>query len=597
MDILRSIQIWDSVSIDVVSVKHRLLLAQSSAEFFESSAFFFCLGKSGSVLVEETPYRFNGHLLMHVPPDQRVIIDSGSGEAEVFCLEYRATILPEISSGLMSSYMERNPFHELQVVRCADPGNFYDLFEKLADGYSSRDPTARISLKASFYALIHRLYAELLSGKTVQQKMDCGDYVLRYLQGHFAEPVSIQNLADRLQISRSTLTGRFRKKHGVSPTAYLMQRRLEAAAEMLSETPYSVDEIAQRCGLRDTSYLSRVFKRQYGVSPGAYRRASGNMAKYQAQYYAGVRPGLSDEGENLIRVENMGRIHRYYGMLGRIVCLDYCAAEICAALGIADRMTGIASAEESLLDCREEYRPQLGKIPFLSGRSLEVNVPSFEAVCACRPDMVIGTGYSFQRSGVAPAEMFEEKGIHVYAMTATFSVGCGFDSVYRDIRNIAGIFGRQRTAEKLIDRMRRDEEMLEQLRDRQPEQVRVFVYDSSAQEKALTCARTLEDHMIRAAGGVNVFGDRSGLFLPVSWEEVTQADPQVIIVHYFHDLEDGRQKLSFLKQQPAVMDTDAGKNGRFLSVGIKRVFPGLDCTETALRFSSAFHGSSALFEQ
>ena len=62
-------------------------------------------------------------------------------------------------------------------------------------------------------------------------------------------------------------------------------------------------------------------------------------------------------------------------------------------------------------------------------------------------------------------------------------------------------------------------------------------------------------------------------------------------------LEDGRQKLSFLKQQPAVMDTDAGKNGRFLSVGIKRVFPGLDCTETALRFSAAFHGPSALFEQ
>ena len=102
---------------------------------------------------------------MHVPPDQRVIIDSGSGEAEVFYLEYRATILPEISSGLMSSYLERNPFHELQVVRCADPGNFYDLFEKLADGFNSKNQTARISLKASFYALIHRLYTDRESEK------------------------------------------------------------------------------------------------------------------------------------------------------------------------------------------------------------------------------------------------------------------------------------------------------------------------------------------------------------------------------------------------------------------------------------------------
>lgn len=82
MDELRDLQIWDSVSVSVVGMKHRLLLAQSAAELFESSSFLFCMGKNGAVLIDELPYRFSGHLLMHVPPDKTVIIDSGSGETE-----------------------------------------------------------------------------------------------------------------------------------------------------------------------------------------------------------------------------------------------------------------------------------------------------------------------------------------------------------------------------------------------------------------------------------------------------------------------------------------------------------------------------------
>ena len=81
MDEPGDLQIWDPVSVSVVGMRHRLLLAQSAAELFESSSFIFCMGKSGEVLIDGLPYRFSGHLLMHVPPDKTVIIDPTSRRA------------------------------------------------------------------------------------------------------------------------------------------------------------------------------------------------------------------------------------------------------------------------------------------------------------------------------------------------------------------------------------------------------------------------------------------------------------------------------------------------------------------------------------
>ena len=588
MDINTELQIWEASSVEVVNVHHRLLLARSLTERFECNSFIFVLGKSGTMQTEDVPYRIAGNALVQLPADKTLILDSGEGELEFFCLEYRAEPLPDTGQSLLTAMLRDNPFRKCRVVHTADPGFFAERFTWLADNFRDKEPLTGIGQKAVFYAILQRLFSEIIAEGGMTQKPDSTQYALKYMQKHFSEPVSIGKLAAYLQISRQTLTENFKQKQGIGPSEYLMRLRLDAAAFELAESSLSIEEIAASCGLRDKSYLSRVFKKKYGVSPGAFRKASAGTVKYSGRFYNGIRPGREEPG--FVRIENMGRVHRYYGIPGRIVCLDYAAAELCAALGIADRMTGVASSEESLLDCRKEYRSQLGKVPFLPGKSADLNVPTFEEVCSCRPDMVIGTGYSFRKyNGVADPEDFESRGIHIYAMTATFTPGCGFDSVYADIRNIGEIFARKAKAEELIRRMRQEEEMLSKLREQGQDPVRVFVFDASVEDQAFTCGRTLENHMITAAGGENIFGDRAGLFFPVSWEEVGELNPQIIIVHSFHAAEDGRQKISLLKQIPEIAQTEAVQNGRFLITGIKKIFPSIDCTETALRFARRFH--------
>ena len=119
--------------------------------------------------------------------------------------------------------------------------------------------------------------------------------------------------------------------------------------------------------------------------------------------------------------------------------------------------------------------------------------------------------------------------------------------------------------------------------------VRIFVFDSSASDKAITCGQSLENHIILSAGGANVFGDREGQFVTVDWQEVREADPQIILVHCFHTRQDGLQKTAYLKQIPEIAGTQAMQCNQIHLIGIKKVFPSLDNLKTAKHLFEIFH--------
>jgi len=70
------------------------------------------------------------------------------------------------------------------------------------------------------------------------------------------------------------LTTCFRNELGVTPIAYLNRYRVSQAKRLLTETNKSVTEIAMEVGFSDSGYFSRVFRRETGRSPEAFRRAS-----------------------------------------------------------------------------------------------------------------------------------------------------------------------------------------------------------------------------------------------------------------------------------------------------------------------------------
>ena len=588
MDYSAEMMIWDSTIIKIINMKHGLLIGQEITVLYENSAFIYAIGNSGNITLDGKTYPIKSNCLLHIGPDHPVTVCAENEEIEYYIVVYQADLPPDAGRMLLRESLQINPFQKTYLLQIAKPLSLSAQLVSMVNEWHEKTPLAQLRIKQSFYAIVCSMYLELTSGQSGSMTFDQFDYIYRYLQQNYDQNISIQALADSLGMARSTIHKLFKDKIGLSPQQFLMQLRLDAVCRLLENSQATIDEIAAQAGLRDKSYLTRVFKEKYGITPGAYRKAH-ITKKTQSAQNVRIPPQIKNENDEYISIENMGRIHRYFEVPKRIVCLDYAAAEICVALGAADKITGVTSAEESLADCAKEFRSEIAKAPFLHAHSPELNVPDFRSVCDCHPDLVIGTGYSFNRyGGVADAEEFEAKGIHIYAMNATYTLGCDYESVYEDIRNLGKILGAEEQAERLVQKMIQEESVLNNMVTPQAAPVRVFVFDSSISDKALTCGKSLENHMICSAGGTNIFEDRQGQFVVVGWDEVAKANPRIILVHSFNSKKDGLQKANLLKQIPEIAETDAVINNRIHIIGIKKVFPALDNLETAQCLASMF---------
>jgi signal transduction histidine kinase/AraC-like DNA-binding protein/DNA-binding LytR/AlgR family response regulator len=96
---------------------------------------------------------------------------------------------------------------------------------------------------------------------------------MAYIHEHYAEPISRADLARHVALSEDYLTACFRKELGVTPIAYLNRYRVHQARQLLTNTDKSITEIALEVGFSDSGYFSRVFRREVGLSPEAYRQA------------------------------------------------------------------------------------------------------------------------------------------------------------------------------------------------------------------------------------------------------------------------------------------------------------------------------------
>lgn len=94
---------------------------------------------------------------------------------------------------------------------------------------------------------------------------------LDYMRQHLAEPITVQDTAAAVHISVNTLERHFSTALGITPNAYLRERRLELARQML-RTEATIQQISDACGFFDCSRFILLFRRQYGITPLQYRK-------------------------------------------------------------------------------------------------------------------------------------------------------------------------------------------------------------------------------------------------------------------------------------------------------------------------------------
>lgn len=148
---------------------------------------------------------------------------------------------------------------------------YYEMEEVLEELYQiSNCQTEQMRFKQM--ELIYRFFSLLCKGEQRSKSCDIADRAKKIIDYNFDRDITVKKVADTMHLDSAYLTRKFAQKYSVAPKEYLLEKRMELAKRLLTQTDATVKEISGSVGYDDSLYFSRIFKKKEGLSPLAYRK-------------------------------------------------------------------------------------------------------------------------------------------------------------------------------------------------------------------------------------------------------------------------------------------------------------------------------------
>lgn len=107
--------------------------------------------------------------------------------------------------------------------------------------------------------------------KAMEKAVDCA-------RRRFADPIGVEDLARAAGMSRFHFSRLFKAHVGISPGEFILQERLQAAADLLQTTAERIADVASRSGFSNPTHFGKLFRRRFGLTPQAFRVRHAGMA-------------------------------------------------------------------------------------------------------------------------------------------------------------------------------------------------------------------------------------------------------------------------------------------------------------------------------
>ena len=122
---------------------------------------------------------------------------------------------------------------------------------------------------------------EMMSGTSMASPQVAGMAALiaQYIQENYMQDLSVPDIADALNVSRSYLSRLFKKSINLSLIEYINGVRIKAAQNLIEKSNESISDIAEKTGFMTTAHFRRVFKDATGLSPQQYRQYYKRLSK------------------------------------------------------------------------------------------------------------------------------------------------------------------------------------------------------------------------------------------------------------------------------------------------------------------------------
>jgi AraC-like DNA-binding protein len=158
------------------------------------------------------------------------------------------------------------------------PAQVYELMRMIAAELPARGARARLSvrtyLKMALIRLVNHFAAYQGSEESFHHKhrlIERLDPLFRHLDSHYNEPITLEDAARLVGMSKSHFIHFMKQVTGLSFVSYLNQFRVNKAQALLASTGMSIAAISQEVGFCDQSYFGHVFRKLLGVTPRDFR--------------------------------------------------------------------------------------------------------------------------------------------------------------------------------------------------------------------------------------------------------------------------------------------------------------------------------------
>jgi AraC-like DNA-binding protein len=154
----------------------------------------------------------------------------------------------------------------LPVLRRDREGRIRNVFDWILDLQPGRTAADRRALAWLAQAALHE-FARL----SAPERDDVASRAIRFMRANLPRPLTVDDLAREVGLSRYHFTRRMRQLTGHPPMRLLCRLRVEAAGRLIAQTDMKLEAVAQQVGLADASHLSHIFRRIAGRPPGSLR--------------------------------------------------------------------------------------------------------------------------------------------------------------------------------------------------------------------------------------------------------------------------------------------------------------------------------------
>jgi LacI family transcriptional regulator len=203
-----------------------------------------------------------------------VFIDAeGTGRTITQMCHHRGWRVPQdvaIIAGYNEETLCEHPKPSLSSVDIGDERVGYEAAQ-LLDRLMSGQPPPKEPILVRPIGIVARESTDFLA---VEDDLVCE--ALRFISAHSHRAIGVDEIAAAAATSRPTLERRFRKFLGRPIAAEIRRLRIERAKRELTSTDAPIRRIAQKTGFVDSTQFGRVFRREVGLSPSAYRRQYGS---------------------------------------------------------------------------------------------------------------------------------------------------------------------------------------------------------------------------------------------------------------------------------------------------------------------------------